>query len=720
MEKPLPGLDQTVTNRPKLASYGAGVVIIYLLAAAICSLAVAIDFRFIDENIDSLARERGSALFRLIELTRDWNARHGGVYVPVTEQTQPNPYLKHPKRDRMTVDGTALTMVNPAFMTRQIAEIAEQADGIKFRITSLKPIRPGNRADAWESVALRAFEEKQAAQVLAMQPSDSGPVYRYMAPLYVTKACLGCHAEQGYKLGMVRGGISVTIPAGPMLTVRDQQRRRAVFLMAAAGLLVAGLIHFAAARSRRYFMLLREISAGQERLIAERTQALSDANAHLRDEVVERQRNEALISATHARYRSVIEASCDGILITQAPDFSIIFANERAAEILGCPLDTLLGQRLLEYIHPLDKAAVAERQARRLRGEPVPAVVRMRFMAPEATGHRVGDVHVAKIDNAPGEAQQWVVNINDVTERIADERALQIAAAVMENASEGIIVTDADARIIQVNPAFTAISGYPACEVIGRNPEMFACARHGTEFYALIRQTLERDGHWEGEVWSQRRDGTVYTAWVAISTIRGEAAESGGRHVATFIDITQRKEAEDLLRHKAQSDPLTDLPNRALFYDRLQVSMTQAHRYGGEFALLYLDLDHFKAVNDGMGHAAGDELLVEAARRLRLVVRESDTVARLGGDEFAVILPKISGAAEAEDVARRIVASLAQVFLLGAGEARISASVGIAIYPLHGEDMDVLRRNADAALYAVKASGRNAYRLFVPGVDGCA
>lgn len=670
---------------------------IYVVVALVCSLAIAIDFRFIDENIDYLARERGSALFRLIELTRDWNAGHGGVYVPITEQTQPNPYLLHPKRDLRTTDGMQLTMVNPAFMTRQIAELAEQADGVKFRITSLNPIRPGNQADDWEAIALQAFEAKSVDEMLALLPSDKGLVYRYMAPLYVKKPCLTCHAKQGYKLGMVRGGISVTIPADKMLAVRDQQRRRAIFLMAAAALLVGGLLHYAAARSRRHFLLLREVSAGQERLIAERTQALSDANA---------------------RYRSVIEASQDGILIMQAPGFTIAFANERAAAILGCTPEEMLGRPVIEYIHPLDRSVVADRLARRLRGEPVSSSSRLRFARPGSTQCRVGDMHVAKIDSAADEARQWVVNITDITERIADERALQIAAAVMENASEGIIVTDAGNLIIQVNPAFAVISGYPAHEVLGRDPKLLASGRHGTEFFAAMWQSLQRHGHWEGEIWNRRRDGTVYAVWLAISTIRGEAAESGGRHVATFIDITQRKEAEELLRHKAQSDPLTDLPNRALFYDRLQMSMTQARRYGDEFALLYIDLDHFKSINDGMGHAAGDELLVETARRLRLLVRESDTVARLGGDEFAVILPKISGAAEAEDVARRIVGSLAQAFLLDAGEACISASVGIAIYPVHGEDMDVLKRNADAALYAVKAHGRNAYRLFVPDANG--
>ena len=209
-------------------------------------------------------------------------------------------------------------------------------------------------------------------------------------------------------------------------------------------------------------------------------------------------------------------------------------------------------------------------------------------------------------------------------------------------------MTDVENRIIQVNPAFTAISGYRPQEVLGKDPRILGAGRHPAEFFESMWGALASDGRWAGEVWNKRPDGTVYVAWLAISTIRNDALESGGRHLATFTDITQRKEMEELLRHKAHSDPLTNLPNRALFYDRLQMAQTQARRYDENFALLYLDLDYFKNVNDSLGHAAGDELLIEAARRLVLAVRDADTVARLGGDEFAVILPKVSMQGEVE------------------------------------------------------------------------
>lgn len=692
--------------------YRGWVATAYLLVTLLTAGVLYLEFQDIDRQMETLARERGAVLFRLVELTRDWNAAHGGVYVPVTETTKPNPYLKHPRRDLETVGGMRLTMINPAFMTRQIAEIAEQADGVRYHITSLNPIRPANAADPWESNALRSFEQGKS-EALELVFEERGPQHRYMAPLLVKKACLNCHAEQGYRLGDIRGGISVSMPAANILAIRETQRFRSVAMFGGGALCLALLIHLVIWVSRKNFLHLQEISAGQERLIAERTADLSSLNSRLLDEVAERKRKEVQISDSEARYRSVLETGQDAILIVQAPQFCIIYANEQTAKLVGAELSDILGKPLLAFVAETDRAIVEGRLMRRLRGEPVSPTSRLRFARPDGSNLRVGDVHVARIDSAAHDPQ-WVVSIKDVTERLADERALQISAAVMESASEGIVVTDAENHIIQVNPAFTAITGYRPREVMGKDPRCLGSGHHDAEFFRSLWQQLGTEGRWEGEVWNRRPDGTVYVVWLSISAIRGEGAESGGRHVATFIDITQRKEVEELLRHRAQSDPLTDLPNRTVFYDRLQMALVHARRYGNEFALLYVDLDHFKEVNDTWGHAAGDELLIESARRLKQAVRDSDTVARLGGDEFAVILPQLHGRDEAEDVARRIVASMVEPFRLSGGEARVSASIGLAIYPAHGDDLESIRSSADAALYAAKDGGRNGYRLATP------
>jgi len=299
----------------------------------------------------------------------------------------------------------------------------------------------------------------------------------------------------------------------------------------------------------------------------------------------------------------------------------------------------------------------------------------------------------------------------EIEERRRNERELRIAGEVFDSAAEAIMVTDAQNRILRVNPAFTVITGYTPKEVIGLNPSLLKSGRHDASYYDGMWGALQSRGHWQGEIWNRHKSGDVYVEWLSISRIEADET-TGGHYLAVFNDITQRKEAEEILRHKAHYDALTDLPNRNLFYDRLQAAISQAHRYHRVFVLLMIDLDRFKEVNDTFGHPTGDELLVEASRRLVSCVRESDTVARLGGDEFAVILSEILHAGEAEQIAQRMVRLMAEPFYLDAGTAQVSASIGLAIYPQHGADSEQLQRNADKVLYEVKESGRNAYRVF--------
>jgi diguanylate cyclase (GGDEF)-like protein len=233
--------------------------------------------------------------------------------------------------------------------------------------------------------------------------------------------------------------------------------------------------------------------------------------------------------------------------------------------------------------------------------------------------------------------------------------------------------------------------------------------RHDKAFFNEMWRHLDELGRWEGEIWNRRKNGEVYVEWLAITTISGEAGE--GRHVATFTDITKRKEAEEIILHRANFDALTDLPNRGLFDDRLDSVMAMARRHHRNFALMYIDLDKFKAVNDTLGHAAGDALLSESAKRMEQCVRDTDTVARLGGDEFALLLSDLSDSREAEEVAHRINHALAEPFSLAEGSAHVSGSIGIAIFPQDGPDELLLKKAADQALYAAKASGRNTYRM---------
>ena len=687
--------------------FGLVVGSLYLFCFLLFGALLLREIRLQDANMASIARERGAVLFRLIEVTRDWNAQHGGVYVPVTETTQPNPYLDDPKRDLITRDGTRLTKINPAFMTRQIAEIAEKLDGVKFHITSLRPIRPANQADPWEKIALSAFETGTREQ-LSFIDGDM-PVHRYMAPLVVKEACLKCHAGQHYQVGDIRGGISITMPASQLLALQQAEKRRAIWLHLFAALSLGAAGHYLLRRSRQFFRTVQTINAAQEKLIAERTRALTTANDDLRREVFEHRRSEALLKESEERLRTVLDFGTDGVIVTESG--LVTFANRRLGEMLGRDPGDLIGKSGLEILHPSERSRVERYRDDRLKGIPAPTQYRTRLNHPDPNRIVTVDFSVKMLSSSE-DSPKILVSIRDVTALIEAERGNRISGAVFENAAEAIIVTDTNNRIVRVNPAFTAITGYTPNEVRGQDPKLLKSGRHDKTFYATMWNSLLTTGLWQGEIWNRRKNGDAFIEWLSITRIAG--AEGEGGYVATFSDITRRKEAEDLMRHKAHHDPLTDLPNRALFYDRLQNALLNGKRYQRTFALLYVDLDYFKEVNDHLGHAAGDALLVETSRRLSACLREADTVARLGGDEFAMILTEVSNIGDAEEIAQRALHALSAPFALSEGTANISCSIGIALFPDHGEETEILQRHADKALYAAKDGGRNTYRIYTP------
>ena len=682
---------------------------IYLLCAVLTSLLMFRELGEINQHADEVARERGSVLFQLIELTRDWSALHGGVYVPVTETTQPNPYLVDPKRDVITQDGTQLTKINPAFMTRQLAELAERSNGVRFHITSLKPIRPENRADDWELLALASFERGVKERIDFIDDAQQ-PVHRFMAPLLVKPGCLKCHHQQGYTLGEVRGGISVTMPAHELLRVRHEQRMRTYVIYGVAFVLLAGLLHYLTLRSRRYIVAVREINQQQEGLIAERTRDLARVNEGLALEVAERRQNEAQLRKSEDRYRAVVDFSTDGVLISEG--WKLVFANARLGEILGCAAADLIGVGGLDIIHPDDREIIRERHEKRMRGETVSDHYRVRLQHKNPHHQVVADLSLKVLETEPGGPLRLLGSVRDVTAELVAERESEISAAVFENAAEAIMVTDAGNQIVRVNSAFTAITGYTPNDVMGRDPRILRSGRHDAAFFKQMWMQLQKAGHWQGEIWNRRKSGEPFVEWLSITRVIRGVGE--GNFVCTFADITARKEADELIRHKATYDGLTNLPNRSLYRDRLQSALASAARYQRSFALMFIDLDHFKAVNDTLGHAAGDALLIEAARRMVACVRDSDTVARLGGDEFAILLPEIHDVLEVEEAARRTLTALERPFELSDGVGHVSGSIGIALYPDHGHESDVLERHADMALYAAKEGGRNGYRVYSP------
>ncbi len=318
------------------------------------------------------------------------------------------------------------------------------------------------------------------------------------------------------------------------------------------------------------------------------------------------------------------------------------------------------------------------------------------------------------------EASGVRVTLTDITDRKRAEEQLRIAAVAFES-EVGTIVTDPQAVILRVNRAFTRLTGYLAEEVIGRTPALLSSGRHDQEFYRQLWLALLQQGHWQGEIWNRRKDGKHEADWLTISAVRAPDG-STTHYVGTFSEISHKKAAEAEIHRLAYFDSLTHLPNRRLLHDRIRQAMAVSGRNGHYGALIFLDLDHFKNLNDSRGHDIGDQLLVEAAQRLQTSLREGDTVARLGGDEFVVMLEGLSdelreAAVQTDLVGEKLREALARPYDLGGREFHCAASLGVALFRGHEESVETLLRHADLAMYKAKSAGRNTLRFFDPAMQ---
>ncbi|MBY0464824.1 MAG: EAL domain-containing protein, partial [Burkholderiales bacterium] len=288
---------------------------------------------------------------------------------------------------------------------------------------------------------------------------------------------------------------------------------------------------------------------------------------------------------------------------------------------------------------------------------------------------------------------------------------LVVLATVWDTTHDAILLTDSANRIIAVNPAFERITGYAEQEVLGRTPAMLSSGRHPQSFYAAMWGSLLAQGSWEGEVLNRRKDGSVYPERLRITALRDPRTGDVVNHLATFADLSQQKAAQRKAVRLASFDQLTGLPNQVLLRDRAGQAIAQAHGTTGQVALLVLDLDHFKAVNDSLGHAGGDELLRQISRVLATVAGSTETVSRRGGDEFVFLFPH-ADQADLRLIAQRVLVALADPFTVNGREAVVSASIGVAVYPTDGSDFDTLLNNAESAMYQAKEAGRRCVRFF--------
>ncbi|MBV5299777.1 MAG: PAS domain S-box protein, partial [Rhodoferax sp.] len=363
-----------------------------------------------------------------------------------------------------------------------------------------------------------------------------------------------------------------------------------------------------------------------------------------------------------------------------------------------------------QFIHPEDRARYDQVFEHSLQtGKPLEVELRI-LVNDGAIKHTYTKAKFVYDD--VGQKLRFIGAIMDITERKQAQEKLQLAASVFTHAMEGIVITAPDATILDVNDAFTRITGYSREEAVGQNPRILKSGRHDRNFYTAMWSALTEQGHWNGEVWNRRKDGEVFVELLTVSAVQDTAGNTQ-QYVALFSDITASKEHQSRLEHIAHFDALTNLPNRVLLADRLQQAMAQAQRRHQQVAVAFLDLDGFKAINDHYGHVTGDQVLITLAKRMQEALREGDTLARIGGDEFVAVLIDLEDTSSSVPLLNRMLAAAALPVPVGELAPQVSASLGITFYPQAQDiDADQLMRQADQAMYQAKVAGKNRYCLF--------
>ncbi|MFA6311112.1 MAG: PAS domain S-box protein [Sterolibacterium sp.] len=427
-------------------------------------------------------------------------------------------------------------------------------------------------------------------------------------------------------------------------------------------------------------------------------------------DVTERKQGELALVESERRFRDLFENNGSAMLLIDPDSGLIVDANQAAATYYGYSTARLMGM-LISDINTRPPEEIAEERGRALREERN----YFHFSHRLASGE-VRDVEVYSTPIQVGATPLLLSVIHDITQRKKAEAQLRLAASVFANTNEGIVITDADNLIVDVNPGFTDITGYTRAEVIGRNPRLLASGRQAPEFYTEMWQSLREHDFWRGELWNRRKNSEVYAEIISISAVRDEAG-SLQHYIGVFSDINRIKKHEDELVRFAHYDVLTGVPNRRLFADRLGQALARVHRSGKPLAVCYLDLDAFKPVNDEHGHRAGDQLLIMLTDRLQGLLRANDTIARLGGDEFALILTDLPHPEDCSLLLDRIQAAICAPVTLDVAVVSVSASIGVTLCPPDVSDGAVLLRHADWAMYRAKEAGKNRYHVFDPARD---
>ena len=423
------------------------------------------------------------------------------------------------------------------------------------------------------------------------------------------------------------------------------------------------------------------------------------------------------VADSEALFRAVFEHAAVGIAQC-APSGEVLQINQRFCSLLGLTRDAVLAADFdfRTITHPEDLPADRTKVQRLLDGLGDSYQQELRYL--HKAGHPVWvNLAVHLVRDALGAPRYFISAVHDITEQKQAAQVQQLAASVFSHAREGIMITDVEGTIVDINAAFTRITGYNRAEAIGQNPRLLGSGRQTPSYYADMWDNIKQHGHWYGEIWNRRKNGEIYAEMQTISAVRDSQGEI--RHfVSLFSDITTVKAHEQQLEQMAHFDELTHLPNRVLLADRLRQAMRQVQRHGQWLAVVFLDLDGFKRINDSYGHDAGDQLLTVVAARMRHTLRDGDTLARIGGDEFVAVLVDLPDAGGCTPLLTRLLTAAREPLMLGEDILQVSASLGVTFYPQPGDiDAEQLQRQADQAMYQAKLAGKNRFHVFDAELD---
>lgn len=626
------------------------------------------------QSLDAMNLLHARTYFEKDVTYRHWSVLKGGLYAPINDSTPPNPYIKSPNRDIVTDSGLKLTLITPAYMTRQVYDLSISEKGVLGHITSLNPIRPENVADAWETEALQQFEQgiKEVSEVTNI---GGKPYLRLIRPLITDESCLQCHEEQGYQVGDIRGGISISVPYGPLA----ERKWKHSIIMFLGNLTLWLFVLIGIYLSIK--LLLREVT-----------------HAKLASEQIKEQ---------EATLNSIYRAAPLGLGLVINREFQEI--NNTFCAMVGYSREELMYQST-RMIYPsqaeFDRVSTVKYGQIKKTGS---GSIETRFK--QKNGKLIEVLLSSTLVEIDNPAAGATFTALDITERKQNEGRLRLAASVFMNTAEGVVITNPQGLIVDVNRSFTEILGYSLDEVVGKKPDIWASGHHDKNYYDTMWKSLENTGEWRGEIWNRRKDGDIFPEWLTISAVFDDNNVLT-HYVGVFSDISHIKRSEEQLHHLAHHDALTNLPNRLLLTERLDQAIKHTQRTGHQLAIIFLDLDNFKHINDSLGHPAGDQLLKHVAEAMLQIVRVEDTVSRIGGDEFIVLLENIGEPTHIAIIAENLVNAINKPIMVNEHEILVSASLGIAIYPRDGQSSASLLSNADAAMYRAKEAGRNTYQFY--------